>query len=54
MTPAQAERLDPDAGNGRVGAVFERGTAGRSRSAGGGVGTIEGPRSRLMGSPNGG
>jgi len=51
MTPL---RLDPDAGNDRVAAVFERGAAGRSRSARGAVGTIDGPRSRLMGSPNGG
>jgi len=51
---AQAERLDPDAGNDHVAAVFERGAAGRSRSARGAVGTIDGPRSRLMGSSNGG
>ena len=51
MTPL---RLDPDAGNDRVAAVFERGATGRSRSARGAVGTIDGRCSRLMGSPNGG
>ena len=54
MTPLRQRELDPDAGNDRVAAVFERGAAGRSRAACGGVGTIDGRRSRLMGSPNDG
>ena len=54
MTPLRQRELDPDAGNDRVAAVLERGAAGRSRSACGGVGTIDGRRSRLMVSPNGG
>jgi len=50
MTPLRKRAADND----RVAAVFERGTADRSGSARGGVCTIDGPRSWLMGSPNGG